>query len=184
MRISRVVIRNFRNLKSLDITLDPGLTCVVGENNTGKTNLLHALRLVLDGNVGTSSRRLSADDITDGVDVTSPMQVLVAVQFVDFDHPTEEDKIKELAFAQAWATEKNLAQVCYRFRPRPEIRELIESGEKKDGSLTISDYDWEWVGGAAVDKDGNVKELASVTWADNFSSNVSWNSMSAFDVVM
>ena len=51
MFISRVVIRNFRNFEHIDVELDAGLTCIVGETNSGKTNLLHALRLALDANL-------------------------------------------------------------------------------------------------------------------------------------
>jgi predicted ATP-dependent endonuclease of OLD family len=47
MYISRVLIRNFRDFRLLDISLKPGVTCLVGENNTGKTNFFHALRYPL-----------------------------------------------------------------------------------------------------------------------------------------
>ena len=40
MHISRIVIRNFRNFAHLDVTLQPGVTCVIGENNTGKNKFL------------------------------------------------------------------------------------------------------------------------------------------------
>jgi putative ATP-dependent endonuclease of OLD family len=47
MKIRKVTILNFRNLK--DISIYPTKTTViVGENNAGKSNFIHALRLVLD----------------------------------------------------------------------------------------------------------------------------------------
>jgi len=57
MYISRIVIRNFRNFRLLDATLEPGATCVIGENNTGKTNSVHAIRLAIDANLTSLSRR-------------------------------------------------------------------------------------------------------------------------------
>jgi putative ATP-dependent endonuclease of OLD family len=48
MYISRIIIRNIRNLVMLDIALSNRVTCIVGENNTRKTNFLHGLRLALD----------------------------------------------------------------------------------------------------------------------------------------
>ena len=47
MRISRVVIRNFRSFSLLDVPLLENTTCVIGENNTGKSNFLHAIRLCI-----------------------------------------------------------------------------------------------------------------------------------------
>jgi putative ATP-dependent endonuclease of OLD family len=58
------VIRNFRAIAHLDVRLKPGLTCIIGENNTGKTSILHALRLVLDASLPNTFRQLTADDFT------------------------------------------------------------------------------------------------------------------------
>ena len=44
MYISRIVIRNFRNFELLDVSLEPGVTCVVGENNAGVDTWEQALR--------------------------------------------------------------------------------------------------------------------------------------------
>ena len=46
MRISRIEITNFRGITSLDITLGD-TTILIGENNTGKTAVLDALRFAL-----------------------------------------------------------------------------------------------------------------------------------------
>ena len=46
MRITAVNIRNFRGIKSLDLELGP-VTVLIGENNSGKTSVLDALRLCL-----------------------------------------------------------------------------------------------------------------------------------------
>ncbi len=46
MRLSRIVIKNFRNFKLLDVRLGEHAV-VLGENKVGKTNLLFALQLLL-----------------------------------------------------------------------------------------------------------------------------------------
>ncbi len=46
MRLQRVAVSNFRGFKHLEVTLEP-TTVLVGENNTGKTSLLDAIRLCL-----------------------------------------------------------------------------------------------------------------------------------------
>ncbi len=69
MYIERVVIRNFRNLMNIDIHLNSGLTCVVGENNSGKSNFLTAMRMVLDTNYPNYLRKLTKEDFTSGIDI-------------------------------------------------------------------------------------------------------------------
>lgn len=48
MRLSKISIDNFRGIKHVEIELDRDVTVLVGENNTGKTSVLEALRLCLD----------------------------------------------------------------------------------------------------------------------------------------
>lgn len=53
MYLSTIEIKNFRSLKELRVDFQPGLNVLVGRNNTGKTNLLYAIRHAL----GTSASR-------------------------------------------------------------------------------------------------------------------------------
>lgn len=48
MRLSKMSIDNFRGIEHAEIELDRDVTVLVGENNTGKTSVLEALRLCLD----------------------------------------------------------------------------------------------------------------------------------------
>lgn len=61
MRIERLRVQNFRNLAAIDLRLDPG-SVIVGENRSGKSNLIHALRLVLDTALSIADRQLDRDD--------------------------------------------------------------------------------------------------------------------------
>jgi putative ATP-dependent endonuclease of OLD family len=65
MRISRVQIENFRNFRAVDIPLSTNAV-IVGENKTGKSNLPHALRLVLDPTLPDTARKLREEDFWDG----------------------------------------------------------------------------------------------------------------------
>lgn len=62
MRISRVKIHNFRNIKNADVVLDD-VAAIVGENNSGKTNFLKAITLPLISDEGDNTKRLSWYDI-------------------------------------------------------------------------------------------------------------------------
>lgn len=182
MYIKRVVIKNFRNLKSIDLHLDPGLTCLVGENNSGKSNFIMALRLVLDTNYPNYFRKLSKEDFFSGTDISVPQQILISIQFTDFDSTDDESKIKEHALAHACCVDDEISQLCYRFRPKQVVRQAIESGERTD-DLIIEDYEWELVGGAVPDSDGTTKDLVDVEWDDEFSGgHVKFNALEAFCV--
>lgn len=65
MKISRLIIKNFRNLRSIDICLGESVA-LIGENNSGKSNLLRAVTLpFLTDESGFSGKNLSWIDIND-----------------------------------------------------------------------------------------------------------------------
>jgi putative ATP-dependent endonuclease of OLD family len=170
MYISRIVIRNFRNFVHLDINLLPGVTCILGENNTGKTNLLHAMRLVIDTNLSSRYRQFIEHDIHSGVDVRSPQQVIVSVEFTDYA-----ERENECALVGCWEVAEDLARLHYRFRPRPVVREAIESGER-GADLTLEDYHWELTGGGANDP-------STVEWNEDLGTSVRFGDLQQFQVV-
>ena len=47
MYISGIKIKNYKNFKDLAIEFNHGLNVIIGHNNSGKTNLIKALQLVL-----------------------------------------------------------------------------------------------------------------------------------------
>lgn len=60
MKINKVVIKNFRSIKSLEF--NPSNVCVlVGENNAGKTNILTAINFLL-GEIWPTKRSLDVSD--------------------------------------------------------------------------------------------------------------------------
>jgi putative ATP-dependent endonuclease of OLD family len=121
MQITRLVVRNFRNLADIDITLIPG-TVVVGENRSGKSNLIHVLRLVLDPGLSYADQQLTREDFWDGLSDGSadwnPMAlnevIEVAVEIDDF----ASDPRLVTALADALLPEDPLrARLVYRFAP-------------------------------------------------------------------
>ena len=137
MRLSRVVIRNFRSFQHLDVPISETTTCVIGENNTGKTNFLHAIRLCIDSGLSSTFRSLIARDIHAGIDVSHPNQVLIGLEITDFD-----GKVNEEALVGAWQFEPGRARLIYRFRPKKNVREDLETEEIIPGELTLEDYHW------------------------------------------
>lgn len=86
MRLLRLQMRNFRNFHKLDVELGSDLV-VVGENGVGKSNLIYALRLLIDPTIPDSSRHLKEEDFWDGLPrpLRTADKILISVELVDFD---------------------------------------------------------------------------------------------------
>jgi putative ATP-dependent endonuclease of OLD family len=87
LHISRVEITNFRNFGHLVLDPFPARAVIVGENGVGKSNFLHALRLVLDPTLPDSARMLRPEDIWSGAPqiVSGGTVVSVDVELAGFD---------------------------------------------------------------------------------------------------
>ena len=47
MYISRVIIKNYRSIKDLTLSFNSGKNVIVGKNNSGKSNIIKAIDIVL-----------------------------------------------------------------------------------------------------------------------------------------
>lgn len=85
MHIYRVCIKNFRCLANFEITLYPGVSLFVGENNSGKSTLLYAIEKVL----GRNPSRFELEDFyasTPGFDprVSEPIEINIELRPSNF----------------------------------------------------------------------------------------------------
>lgn len=96
MKISKILIRNFRNFRHLEVALDDHAV-FVGPNDIGKSNLLHALRLVLDPALPDTARQLRSDDFWDGLPrpLTPTDRIEISVELTDFEE--DDDQLAVLA---------------------------------------------------------------------------------------
>ena len=173
MQISRVVIRNFRSFEHLDVPVTAGTTCVIGENNTGKTNFLQAIRLCIDTGLSSTYRALAPNDIHSSVDIAYPSQVLIGLEITDFTGKTNEE-----ALVGAWQCKKGLARLMYRYRPKLSVRQDLEADEIEPGELLREDYHWEITGGGDPAHD-----LADIEWNEDVGSSIRFSDLQSFLVV-
>jgi putative ATP-dependent endonuclease of OLD family len=115
MKLHRIQIKNFRNFHNLDVLLG-GQIVIVGENKIGKTNLIHALRLVLDPSLPDSARQLHITDFWDGLgeSLTSEHIINVSVDLTNFED--DEDLLAILA-EHLIQPQPMIARLTYTFRP-------------------------------------------------------------------
>lgn len=141
MRIDRLQIINFRSLAAIDLSLG-STTVIVGENRSGKSNLLHALRLVLDPGLSHLDRELGPEDfwegLSDGTSTWDPMKAGEKIEVaVEFSEIGEDDALLMAVLGEALIEGDPMrARLLYRFAP-------IDSGE--EGDLR---YAWQILGGA------------------------------------
>jgi putative ATP-dependent endonuclease of OLD family len=138
MRLTHLTIENFRNLDGLNVPL-AGSPVVVGENRTGKSNLVQAIRLVLDPSLSNAARWLTKDDFSShlGADpMATGAQIRVSLDVEDFeDDPGLMATLRHAIVAGSPLT----ARLTYRFGPRE-----LEDGEE---GLSPDAYGWSIYGG-------------------------------------
>jgi len=125
VRLSKLSIRNFRNFEQVDIPL-AGNIVLIGENRIGKSNLLYAIRLVLDPTLPDAARQLKLSDFWDGCDWQQNPQIDVHLDFADFD---ADEALVALLTDFRTAEDPRVARLSYRFRKKAEVSGVPQSGE-------------------------------------------------------
>jgi putative ATP-dependent endonuclease of OLD family len=138
MHIHGIQIANFRNFREFGVRgLKPG-TVIVGANNIGKSNLLYALRLVLDPTLPDSARTLQVDDFWDQAPAFRGTAISITVDISGFDG----DENTEAVLADFLVDRAPfIARLKYSFHPRPRLDEADPS------TLRGSDYEYTVTGG-------------------------------------
>jgi len=117
MRLSKLSIRNFRNFRSVDIPLSGNLV-LLGENRVGKSNLLFAIRLVLDPTLPDSARQLKLSDFWDGAAPSYGDPIEVHLEFADF---TTDLGLLALLTDFRTAGDPTIARLSYIFRKKADV---------------------------------------------------------------
>ncbi|ASE10965.1 ATP-dependent nuclease [Kocuria rhizophila] len=91
MRLTNVRIKNFRAHSNTELPL-PQLGCLIGENNAGKSSVLHAIQYVLE------DRKLSAEDFRNP---ELPASVELSIEGIDEEdlrrvNETHRDRVREM----------------------------------------------------------------------------------------
>ena len=167
MYISRLSIKNYRNFEEFETDLRP-FTLIIGENNSGKTNLLEALGLIFSQEISAFRKRiLELDDINYRAvqrfkysvankdiairDIAFP-EVMVEASMTDFDDYQE-------AVVGDWFTDTGLieAKLTYTFHLRDnwnkreewlkEQRAIAEEKGFEYVEFPIKEYEYSIYGG-------------------------------------
>ena len=141
MRISRIAVENYANFENVDFATDDSLV-IVGENKAGKSNLLRALRLVLDPMLPDRDRQLGLEHFWDGLgDAKLGATVKVVVEFTDFE---DNDNLLTVLGGSLVDTETPVvARLTYLYRPKAALEGAAPQ--------TLADYEFLVFGGTNED---------------------------------
>ena len=90
MYIKKIKISNFRNFKEASVPFHEGVNVIIGHNNTGKSNLLRAIGLVLGYSDG---RRLGTSDLFYETDVAALQQQSPRIQIILVLHRSDSEDL-------------------------------------------------------------------------------------------
>lgn len=117
MYISRITIQNYRSFENLSVTFRDGINILIGQNNSGKSNLLKALALIFDGK---AKKQLSVHDFYNGISLEKLKQHSPQITItVELSQSNGEDLMgDELVTVSNWLIkleEPYVAQLQYEF---------------------------------------------------------------------
>lgn len=123
MYLSHLQIVNYKNLKNAHFSFNPGTNTVIGENDSGKSNAMTALRILLDDSFYYSTKRLKESDFSMGLSDWKGHWIIVSATFADI---TLEDKKNEVCAGIIIEKEEEFF-----------LEKYIKSGSKEIGVITL-----------------------------------------------
>ncbi|MCY8104006.1 MULTISPECIES: ATP-dependent nuclease [Bacillus] len=141
MYISQVHIENYRSFNDFKISLNEGLSIIIGENNVGKSNFLESLNLVFNRNYSLAKKTLQQEDFWSGLIIKDKWPE-VKIEITLRGIKTED----ELAVTSKWLTRNpEEAKLTYKFRPKSNISAKLPKKSKSISEIQLPLHEYEWV---------------------------------------
>ena len=147
MHISQLRIRNYRNFHSARFVFEKGVNTLIGENGSGKSNALTALRLLIDDSLARNSVELSDTDFCRGLGLWKGHWIIISLDFAELDASEGCQLLRHNAANMDGSATGGSSLIM---RPRKPIRQrLHELGNAGDPaavleyrkSLSLNDYE-------------------------------------------
>lgn len=158
MYLKYVQIVNFKTLKSSVFSFDKGANTVLGENDSGKSNAMTAIRILLDSTYFYNVKRLKESDFSDALGDWRGHWIILSSFF---DEITKEDKNNEICneiiptkedeeFLKSYirCKDNNYGTVTLFIRPIKKIRTDLHNAKNKEefdkirAGISLSDYEF------------------------------------------
>lgn len=167
MYLKYVQIVNFKNLKNARFEFSKGANTIIGENDSGKSNALTAIRILLDDNYYYNTKRLKETDFSYALGDWKGHWIIISAFF---DEISNEDKHNEFCaeltpeqentnFLKSYirCEDKDFGTVSLFIRPcrakRIELAEAAQNGtfESVRSQIKLSDYEFYYAARSQAD---------------------------------
>lgn len=149
MHITKLSLVNYRNFKQANLKFKKGVNTVIGENGSGKSNLLRAIRLLLDDTLVGRRHDLKEEDFWRGLDDWRGHWIVIKLEFQDVSKDEEVQSLLLHNTAEESLGETEKATYSLVFRPNLEIRKRLAAVPRGDknaldqvrSTINLSDYE-------------------------------------------
>lgn len=167
MYLKYLQIVNYKNLKSARFTFGKGANAIIGENDSGKSNAITALRILLDDSFYYNTKRLKESDFTDSLPNWRGHWIIISAYFDEISSEEKsneackdmipdkenEDFLKSFIRCEGY----NYGTVTLLIRPQKSIRKaLFEAENEKNfdaarSRIKLEDYEFVYTARSQVD---------------------------------
>ena len=123
MFLKNIQIRNFKNHYVSSFDFEKGANTVIGENDSGKSNAMQAIRILLDSEYFYNNKRLKESDFSCELDNWKGHWIIISATFADI---TPEDKLDEV-----------FANLIPEKEDEDFIKSYIRCGNANYGTITL-----------------------------------------------
>lgn len=160
MHLRKITVKNFRNFKHTEVVLDSGFQTIIGENNIGKSNLLYAIRLVLDDSLSYASRRLKASDFNGFPPPNKEKFILISIDLYG------ENLASHPSFHPLKIGDHEM-RISFLFAHKQILDPNIEYSEIDfQSEAGLEDFSWRLYGGGNSLEIHHLRELPGITFRD------------------
>ena len=146
-------LRNFRNFNKSRFLFQKGINVIIGENDSGKTNALHAIRLVLDKHMNWYEKEITENLFSETLIDWHGQIIVISLRFSEIDTSKEDQSMLKYITGNKDG-EGSLTWFCL---PDSSIRKKLSEAKSKTeleailDSITIDSYSAITTCGADVD---------------------------------
>lgn len=134
MYISKINIVNYRNFSNATFKFNKGVNTIIGENGAGKTNLFHAMRLLLDDSMLAQAYKIDATEFNRNLgDDWQGHWIILSIEFSEL---SSNEAIQSLFIHQSgdFSSDDVVTKATYNlyYRPKAEIRKRLSELSEGD----------------------------------------------------
>lgn len=141
MYLKEIQLRNYKNFQNTKFVFRKGINTIIGENDSGKTTLMQAIRLVLDKKLEWYEKEISENWFSEGLGDWRGHIIIISLRFDELDSTKEEQAVLKYITGTS-SKEGSITWFC---TPNSRTRKRISSlnGEELKKALfeiRITDY--------------------------------------------